>query len=170
MGPFSPRCLFRRIVPPLVAGSLVLAGAGAAQAAPFVWATSSAPLNLTHYGSTAWGHGDWDIVQSGGTWSRGWPRIRINDVANHTAYASMTTLTNATVCVSPDFVTCSVPYSPWETRSTPRYGGSTWKKYTLSTNLPAVADYARASVVVRIDVPLRPDGTSPAGTTKGKKY
>lgn len=151
-----------------LAVAIVFGSAGSANA--LKW-NHGDPLEAKGYGSYGWGYGNWKVnTQSDGTRSRLGANVSISNADNHKVFAKLATHVNAGYCVSPQFVTCSSEYYLWAEADTARHDGYSWAYKTSSTSLPGNADYTRAGIQVRLDIPSRPDIGSGWTWTKGKQY
>jgi hypothetical protein len=163
-----------------VAG-LAMIGGGVAEAAAFTWATKSAPLTATGYGSTGVGYGTWNVSSgTDGTRSRATANLAYYNADNHKVFYKLLTWVNAGACLSPDFITCDLKYyqlsangvdSNHYSTASKSVGNWTWIVANgVTEQLPGSADYARGELHSKLDIPLRSDISSPAWLTKGKKY
>lgn len=135
------------------------------------WNTSSNPLTVTGYGSTGYAYGDWRIADtSNGTRSILRSRLKYNDADNHKVYVQWETWTNAGYCAQPDYTSCDQAYYYWAMDETSHQNEESWTWHSDSTSLNPAADYARARIAVRLDIPWRPDPISGWVLTRGSNY
>lgn len=136
------------------------------------WAKSSEPLKVSGYGSTGYGYGTWTVSSgSDGTRSRLTANLKYSNGDNHKVYGRISTWTNAGICISPEYTSCTATYYPYASNDTAHVNeAGKWVAKTATTSVNPAADYARGQVFVRLDIPLRPDPTSEQTLTKGVKY
>ena len=161
----------RRSLGLAVAGAALLAGS-ATGAQALNWNSASNPLTVSGYGSTGYGYGTWTVsTGSDGTRSRLSANLKYSNADNHKVFAKLQTYVNAGYCLSSDYLSCTAQYYYYTSSDTSRVNQTgVWVNRTTSTGLPGEADYARAGVQVRLDIPVRPDVGSGITWTKGLKY
>lgn len=149
--------------------SLLAAGSGCAWAAQS-YASSSRPLSVSGYGSTASSFGTWSITHTNGTRSQLSASVRIINADDHKVYAYLTTYTNSGICFSGQYLSCSQPFYKYASTSTGRFASPVWVKTSAATSLPGTANVARAGIQTGIDIPFRADPLSTAQYTRGESY
>lgn len=148
-----------------------MAGSASAGQA-LTWASSSKPLTVTGYGSTGWGYGSW-TVSSGtdGTRSRLSANLKYKNADNHKVFAKLQTWINAGYCATSPYLSCTSQYYYYTEKDTDRSNDtSKWVTKSATTGLPGTADFARAGIQVKLDIPVRTDVASGVLWTNGMKY
>ncbi|GAB1640189.1 hypothetical protein [Krasilnikovia sp. MM14-A1259] len=135
------------------------------------WNSSSAPLTVKGYGSTAKGYGKWRVVDnSQGTRSYTSGYYWYANADNHKKYGAMVSQSNAGVCYAPQYTSCTAAYynagSAESTHS--NVTGGQWLDF--STAAAFNGNYARAAEQVCLDVPFRSDPCSGYTYTQGEPY
>jgi hypothetical protein len=151
----------------LVGGSAV-----GAQGAYKLWANPTAPLRVEYDHSVGWGFGAWTVSSgSDGTRSRLGANVAMSyPFKGRKVFAKLTTWVNAGYCISPDFVTCSMKYYYYDQSDTKHVQSIPWYYVSTTTGVPGGADYARAEIQVKLDIPWKPDPASNSLFTTGVKY
>ncbi|SNT06803.1 hypothetical protein SAMN06309944_1943 [Micrococcales bacterium KH10] len=146
--------------------------AGTAHAKIRYWNSASTPLTVTGFGSTGYGYGNWTVSTStDGTKSRLGATMKYKNADNHKVYAKLETLVNAGTCLSSDYTSCTQKYYSHDWNNSGKIDkANKWFTKRATTGVPGIADYARASINVKLDIPWRADPTSGTTHTKGVKY
>lgn len=135
------------------------------------WNSSSQPLTVTGYGSTGEGYGTWFIsTGSDGTRYRATSYMRINNADDHEVYSHIRNWTSAGFCYAPEFLSCTVDYSVYNSMQSGRHDYSFYVGRSSSAPLHGAAEYHRAEVKMRLDIPWRSDPSSTATWTNGIDY
>lgn len=157
----------------LLAGAIVVAGASAGYALGRVryWNSVDKPLTVSGYGSTGWGYGSWRVsTGTDGTRSRLGAHQAISNADDHRVFVKLSTWTNAGYCLATEYLQCTQQYFSYDDSDTGRTSCYCWEYLATSTGVNAAANYARAQVRVKLDVPWRPDPDSNPTYTKGDSY
>ncbi|WP_433531081.1 hypothetical protein ACQPYA_02875 [Micromonospora sp. CA-263727] len=146
-----------------------------AQAAPkgtwVNWNSSSSPLTVTGYGSTARGYGKWRVVDnSQGTRSYTSGYYWYSNADNHKKYGWMMTQSNSGLCVAPQYTSCSSSYYNYTSNESSHSNTTGGQWLDFSTRVDPGGSYARAQQKVCLDVPVRSDPCSGATLTEGVPY
>ena len=135
------------------------------------WNSSSNPLVVTGYGSTAKAYGQWRVADSsGGTRSFLDSNTWYSNADNHKKYATLDTYVNSGYCIQPNYTSCSVAYYWYAYDETSHSNSTSWTWLYADTDIPIEASYAKALVHVCLDIPLRPDPCSGGAATTGTEY
>ncbi len=168
----------RRLTRAVAAGVLAVGAvgltAGSAQALGEFkyWNSATSPLTVTGYGSTGRAYGGWRLYTgTDGTRAYTDANMKVNNAANHRVYVQSQTWLNAGLCVSPQYTSCSSSYYYHATATSNRISSSSWTwHYGFSTGLDGSADFARAAIRARLDIPWRTDPSAGPTYTNGSKY
>lgn len=76
----------------------------------------------------------------------------------------------ATASFAPTYLSCTASYYNYNSSTTSKHDKSTWQYRTASAPVNPTADYARAGINVRIDIPWRSDISSGTTFTNGVNY
>lgn len=145
-------------------------GAGIAHATEYI-GSSSKPLKLEGYGSTAYAYGNWKASSaSDGTRSRLSGYQKLKDADNHKVYMGLETWVNAGSCVGGDLMSCTQQYYYYASTTTGHTNSESYVNKKTTTGLTAAGDYARAAVRVSLDIPWRTDKHGGWSFTGGDKY
>lgn len=136
------------------------------------WNSAATPLTVTGYGSTGKGHGTWTIsTGTDGTRYRTSASLYLINADNHKVYAKTSNYSNSGVCFAPDYTSCQQSFYLHNTSETTHYNvAKTWKTFSSSAAVNGTADYHRAAINVKLDVPWKADPSSGATWTTGIKY
>lgn len=154
-----------------VAASFVTASSAFAKGEYKYWNSSSNPLVVTGYGSTARAYGQWRIADgSAGTRSYHDARMTYVNADNHTKYSKMETWTNSGICIAPQYTSCTASYYFYASAGTRHSNALGWEWLYANTGLSSSGNYARDAAYACLDIPWRPDPCSGPTLTSGSAY
>ncbi len=165
--------LARRSSGILLAGALIVGGASAAHAKNeyLYWNSSSNQLHVAGYSSDGYAYGQWRVTDgSNGTRAYGDAKVHIVNALNHKVFSKFYTYVNAGYCAVTPYLSCTQQYYLYDDADTSHTASTTAVWVYASTAVPGTADYARAGVEVKLDIPNHVDPASGQSYTNGTKY
>lgn len=165
--------LARRSYGLLLAAALIVGGATAAHAKNeyLYWNSSSNQLSVSGYSSTGYAYGQWRVTDgSNGTRAYGDAKVRISNALNHKVFAKFYTYVNAGYCATTPYLSCTQQYFYYADADSSHTASTTAVWVYANTAVPGTANYARAGVEVKLDIPNHVDPASGQSYTNGTRY
>lgn len=156
-----------------VGGVLAIAAGSAAQAKDEYkyWNSSTNPLTVTGYGSTAKAYGQWRVADGAdGTKAFLDSRMWLQNADNHKKYTYNETWTSTGYCIEPQYTSCSAQFYFYASSETSHSNTGDWQWLYTSTYVPSSGNSARGSEWACLDIPLRSDPCNGATKTLPTNY